>query len=177
MTHHTKSPVRLGLLAASLTLVACSGTTDFSITKSFTANSAGTPAVYSSVQLVDLPADAPTAWKHKSKIKSLDLVGLDATMTANLSGNATTGSGSLSLRPDGGTGSTDVLVGSWPSEPIPAAAPHSIGVVLSPAAVSVIEDALGGSGKFSIVMSGATAAPVRFTADVTLHLKLTYKIP
>jgi hypothetical protein len=81
-----------------------------------------------------------------------------------------------SRRPDGGTGSTDVVVGSWPTEPIPATAPHTIGVVLSPAAVSVIESALAGSGKFSIIMTGATAAPVSFPADVTLHLKLKYKL-
>jgi hypothetical protein len=175
MTQPMKSLARLGLLAASLSLAACSGKTDFSITKSFTANSAGSPATYSSVQLVDLPADAPDAWKHKGKMKSLDLVGLDATMTANLTGVATTGSGSLSLRPDGG--GTDVPVGTWPSEPIPLAAPHSIGVILSPAAVGVIENALKGTGRFSIVMQGATALPVVFDADVTLHLKLTYKVP
>jgi hypothetical protein len=164
-------------MAISLTLAACSGKTDFSISKSFTANSAGTPATYSSIQPVNLPADAPEAWKHRSKVKSIELVGIDGTMTANLTGSATTGSGSIYLRPDGGTGSTDVLVGSWANEPIPLAAPHSIGVVLSPAAVTLIEDALGGSGLFAIVMSGATAAPVQFNADVILHLKLTYKVP
>ena len=37
-------------------------------------------------------------------------------------------------------------------------------------AVSVIEGALKGNGKFSILMSGATDAAVTFPADVTLHL-------
>jgi hypothetical protein len=168
--------VRLGLAAACFSLAACTGTTDFTITESFIANSAGSPAVYSDVQAVDLASDAPDAWKHRDKVDSLELVGLDATMTASPSPGATTGSGTLSLRPDGGTGSTDVVVGTWPSEPIPASAPHSIGVTLSPAAVSVIESALTGSGKFSIVMTGATAAPVIFPADVSLHLKLKYKL-
>jgi hypothetical protein len=169
--------MRHGLLAASLSLVACSGNTDFSISRSFTVNSSGSPATYSGVQPVNLQADAPDAWKHRSKIKSIELVGLDATMTANLSGNATTATGSISLRPDGGTGATDVQVGSWSNEPIPLAAPHSIGVVLSPAAISLIEDALKGSGIFAVVVSGTTAAPVQFNANATLHLKLTYKVP
>jgi hypothetical protein len=167
---------RLGLAAACLSLAACTGSTDFDVSASFYADSAGSPAVYSSTQAIDLAADAPDAWKHRDKVDSLELVGIDGTMTSGAIPAATTGSGTLTLRPDGGTGSTDVVVGTWSSEPIPATAPHTIGVVLSPAAVSVIQSALTGSGRFSIIMTGATAAPVSFPADVTLHLKLKYKL-
>jgi hypothetical protein len=173
----TKTAARLGLLATPLLLAACTGSTDFSITESFVADSAGSPAVYNSIQQVDLAAQAPSAWKHRSKIDSLTLVALDATMTASPSPAATAGDGLLKLRPDGGTGSSDVVVGSWVKEPIPATAPHSIGVVLSPAAVSVIEGALRGNGRFSILLSGATDAAVTFPVDVTLHLTLKYKVP
>jgi hypothetical protein len=177
MTSLVKLPVRLGLLAAALSLVACSGKTDFSITRSFTVTSSGAPAGYSVVEQVDLAADAPEAWKHRSKATSIDLVAIDATITSNLSGNATTASGSIFFRPDGGTGASDVLVGRWTNEAIPLATPHSMGLVLSPGAAAVIENALDGSGKFAIVASGGTADPVRFNADLTLHLKLNYKVP
>jgi hypothetical protein len=177
MTSHAKSPVRLGLLALALALVACSGKTDFSISRSFNVISSGAPAGYSIVEPISLPADAPEAWKHRSKATSVDLVAIDATVTANLSGNATTASGSIFLRPDGGAGANDVLIGIWTNEAIPLATPHSIGLVLSPAAEAVIENALDGSGNFAIVASGSTADPVQFRADLTLHLKLNYKVP
>jgi hypothetical protein len=177
MTSHAQSPVRLGLLAVALSLVACSGTTDFTISRSINVTSSGAPASYSIVEQVDLAADAPEAWKHRSHATSIDLAAIDATITANLSGNATTATGSILLRPEGGTGANDVLVGSWTNEPIPLATPHSIGLVLSPAASAVIENALHGSGKFAVVATIATVDPVRFKADLTLHLKLTYKLP
>lgn len=174
---HVKSPLRLGLLAAALSLVACTGKTDFTISRSVSVRSSGAPATYSIVEPISLSTDAPEAWKHRSRATSIDLVAVDATITANLSGNATTASGSISFRPDGGTAANDLLVGRWTNEAIPLATPHSISVVLTPAAAAVIENALDGNGNFSIVASGSTADPVQFNADLVLHLKLTYKVP
>jgi hypothetical protein len=168
----------LGLAAAvgGLLLVSgCTGSTDFTITKTFNANATG-GVLYTYTQAVDLASEAPDAWKHRSKVKSLDLVGLDGTITAATPPSGVTGGGSIILRPDGGTGSTDVTVGTWAnSEPVVAM--HSLSVTLSPSAVSVIESAIKGNGKFSVLLTGTTSANTQFTADVSLHLKLKFKVP
>lgn len=162
-------------LVAATSLAACTGHTDFTVSKDFTVNATG-GVPYSYAQPVDLAAEASTAWKHRSKIKSLDLVGLDGTIQSVVSGAGTTGGGSIVLRPDGGTGATDVVVGSWPNTE-PVVAPHSLAVTLDPAAVSVLEEALRGTGRFTVLFTGTTAADAVFLANVQLHLKLTYKVP
>jgi hypothetical protein len=122
---------------------------------------------------VDLAAEAGSAWKHRNKVKSLDLVGLDATMTANHTGNATLGSGSIVISRNG----TDATVGTWTNHPIPANAPDSIGVVLQPGAVSLVMDALRGDGLFDVEYTVSTVNPISFAADVTLHLTMKFKVP
>jgi hypothetical protein len=172
MTRHF-SLSRLAGLGGVLLLAACSGNVDFTITKHFTADATG-GTTYTDTQHVDLAADAPDGWKHRNKIKSLDLVGLDATMTQNVTGNATTGSGSIVLKR---SGFADETVGTWTGHAIPAAAPDSIGVTLKPAAMDIINDAIRNDGKFDVVFSGSTAASIKFTADVSLHLKMKFKVP
>jgi hypothetical protein len=169
------SSLRLAVLSsASLLLAACSGSTDFSISETFNPNTTAN-VQYNLTAAVDMAADAPTAWKHRDKVKSLDLVELTGVVTAGAP-PAFTGSGSIKLRPDGGTGSTDVVAGSWTNETV-SGVPHTLNVVLSQAAVDVVEQALKGNGKFSVLLQGTTTTSVRFTVDVTLHLKLNYKIP
>lgn len=164
---------RAAALGGLLLLAACSGNVDFSITKAFTVDSAGgTP--YTATQHVDLSKDAADGWKHRSKIKSLDLVGLDATMTQNVTGTATTGSGSIVLKR---AGAGDVVVGTWKDHPIPATGPDSIGAALDPSGIALITDAIHGDGQFDMVFTGTTAAAVRFNAEVTLHLKMKFKVP
>jgi hypothetical protein len=166
---------RLGIaLAVTASLAACSGSTDFTVSKDFSVASTG-GVVYQYVEAVDLAAEAPDAWKHRSKIKKLELVGLDATIQ-QLFSPATTGGGSIVLRPDGGTGATDVVVGTWPATE-PVMAPHSLSVTLSPSAVGVIENALRGNGRFSVLLTGTTVDSASFLANVSLHIKLTYKVP
>lgn len=162
-------------LAAGLALAACSGSTDFTVSKDFNVNSTG-GVLYTYLDDVDLAAEAPDAWKHRNKIKKLELVGLDGTIQSVSSGAGTTGGGSIVLRPDGGTGSTDVVVGTWPATE-PVVAPHSLSVTLSPAAVGVIEAALRGNGRFTVILTGTTVASASFVANVSLHVKLTYKVP
>jgi hypothetical protein len=165
------------LAAAGLALLgsACTRDTEFSITKTFDpVSSAGSPATYTATEAVDMATEAGSGWKHRDKVKSIDLVGLDGTMTANHSGVATTGSGSIVLSR---AGFADLTVGTWTNHPIPAAAPDSIAVVLSPVGIDMVKDALKGDGKFSVTFQGSTAAPVNFAADVTLHLKMKFKYP
>jgi hypothetical protein len=166
--------LRAAAACALVASVGCTRSTDFSITKTFDpVNSAG-GTVYTYTQDVDMAAEAGSAWSHRNKVKSLDLVGIDATMTANHSNNATTGSGSVVLKR---TGFADVTVGTWTNHPIPAAAPDSIAVTLQPAGVDLVMDALKNDGKFGVTLTGTTAAPVSFAADVTLHLHMTFRVP
>ncbi len=161
-------------LVAVLGAVGCTGSTDFDITKTFDpVTSAGSPAAYSSPQHVDLASEAGSAWKHRSKIKSLELVGLTGTMTANHTGVATTGTGSVVLS----RGTSIATVGSWTDESIPATPPHTISATLNPAAVAIVEDALRSDGLFDVTFAGTTGDPVSFGAEVTRHLKLKYKVP
>jgi hypothetical protein len=165
------------LAAVGLVLAAgCTGKTDFDITKTFDpVDSAGSPATYTLTQHVDMAAEAGSAWKHRSKVKSLDLVGLTGTMTQNHSGPATTGSGSIVLTRNG----SSVTVGTWRDEPMPASGslPHSIGTTLEPAGAALVMDALKNDGLFDVTLAGSTAAAVNFGADVTLHLKMRFKVP
>jgi len=168
------SPLRLVFLSSLPLLAACTGKTDFTITTTFHPNATG-GVQYSLTAPVDMAAEAPSAWKHRDKVKSLDLVELQGTVTAGTP-LPFTGSGTIKLRPDGGTGSTDVVAGSWPAETV-SGVPHSLGVTFSAAAVGVIENALEGNGKFTVLLEGSTTTNVQFDVDVTLHLKLNYKIP
>jgi len=163
-------------IAALALLAGCEGNIDFSVTKRFTADSAGSPATYSTVQSVDLATEATDAWDKRDKVKGITLASIEGTIISVNSGTlGTTGGGSLYLRPDGATGtSSDVLIGTWSNQPITPTT--TLTVTLNPASMQIINDALGGSGKFSVVMSGSTAAAVNFTADITLNLKLEYKI-
>jgi hypothetical protein len=166
---------RAAAIATLALLAGCEGNIDFSVTKTFTANSAGSPATYSSVQQVDLSADASDAWDKRDKVKGITLASIEGTITGVNSGAiGTTGGGSIYLRPDGATdASSDVLIGTWSNQPIIPAT--TLTVTLSPASMQIIDGALGGNGRFSVVMSGSTAAEVSFNADITLNLKLEYK--
>jgi len=163
-----------GLLLAA----GCSGTTDFTITANFIGVNTTAGTVYSRNVLVDLQAQAPDAWKHRKKVKSLDLVGLDGTAT-NLPTAPMTGSGAIWIGPGTATSTSDagvVQVGSWPSETV-TAVPHTIGVQLSQTSLDVIENALKGDGRFVVFLTGTTVAAETFDATAVLHVKLKYKIP
>jgi hypothetical protein len=162
------------LTGLALSLAACSGKTDFSITATFHPNATG-GVPYSLTAPIDMAQEAPSAWKHRDKVKSLELVELQGTVTSGTP-LPFTGSGTITLRPDGGTGATDVVAGSWTDETV-SGVPHSLGVTFSQAAVGVIEQALEGNGKFTVLLAGSTTSSVQFDVDVTLHLKLEYKVP
>ncbi len=53
---------------------------------------------------------------------------------------------------------------------------QSVIITLVPAALTIVNNALQGDGKFKVVASGTTAAAAIFTVEFTLHMKLNYKI-
>jgi hypothetical protein len=165
---------RATLAAASLTLVltGCTRDTDFSITKKVDVTATG-GVPYGASAAVDLAAEAPGAWRHRSRVKSLDVVGLDATLTENVSGNTSTGGGTIQLSRNGRT----LTVGSWTNHTIPLTPPDSIDVALDPAGSALVMDALENDGKFSVLVTGTTSPSIHFKADVTLHLHMTFKVP
>lgn len=176
----TVSLLRGAALGALALLAACSGTTDFTITKDFAVSATGNQQ-FESTQSVDLPAAAPEAWKHRKKIKKLEAVGLDGTVTSISlpASGGFTGSGEIWLFPDGVTSTSDpaaLQLGAWPSEQV-ASAPHTLSVTLQPAAIEVLESALRGNGRFAVHLEGTTQQNAMFNARAALHVKLTYKVP
>jgi len=173
-----RSTVQAAAVTGLLAIAGCSGTTDFTVTANFTNVSTTAGTAYSRNVAVDLQAQAGNAWKHRNKVKSLDLVALDATVTS-LPTAPMTGSGTIWIGPGTATSTSDagvVQVGNWPSEAV-TAAPHSIGVQLSQASLDVIENALKGDGRFVVFLTGTTVDAETFDATAVLHIKLKYKVP
>jgi hypothetical protein len=166
---------RVAALAGLLLLPGCSKEIDFSVPASFTVNSEG-GVPYSTVQGVDLSVDAPDAWSHKDKVKDLSLVDVDGTIVAIFSSpTGNTGSGTVSLRPDGATSSaSDVLIGTYANEPIVNG--RTLTITLSAAAIDIINNALQGNGRFQVVAAGSTTQSASFEVEFTLQMKLNYKI-
>jgi hypothetical protein len=155
-----------------LFLSGCSGSTEFSVTGEFYGvnTTAGQPYSYTYVANV-------SGTSHADKVKSLDLVGIDGTLT-RVTSLPMTGSGAIWIGPSGSTSTTSagvVQVGSWPSH-TSSAVPDSITVTLGSGALSVVQDALKGDGKFVVFLTGTTTASENFDANVVLHVKMTYNI-
>lgn len=165
---------RATLAAASLALVltGCTRDTDFSITKRLDVTASG-GVPYAATENFDLAAQAPGAWRQRSHVKSIDLVGVEATLVENVSGNTSTGGGTITLSRSGQT----VQVGSWSNHTIPLNPPDSINVTLDQAGSALVMDAIKNDGRFSVAVAGTTSPSIHFKADVTLHLHMTYKIP
>jgi hypothetical protein len=49
-------------------------------------------------------------------------------------------------------------------------------VTLAPAALTIVNDALAGNGRFKVVATGTTVASANFLVEFILHMKLNYKI-
>ena len=65
------SLLRGAAIGALALLAACSGTTDFTVSKTFDVVSVGGQA-YSFAKDVDLQTDAPDAWKHRDTLSAAD---------------------------------------------------------------------------------------------------------
>jgi hypothetical protein len=159
----------LAVLVLALALGGCTKTTGFSITKHFTSVSLRSGQV-SGTGHVDLAAEAGGAWSLRSHVKSLDLAGLDATITEVSSGGDVTVKGTVILSR---SGRDPVTVGTW-SEVIPKTAPHTLSATLSDDGRALLEDALRGDGLFDVKFTAASSGSVTFDADVTLHVGVTY---
>jgi hypothetical protein len=132
--------------------------------------------LYTSVQQIDLAVDAPDAWSHKDKVKDLSLVDVTgAVITLYSPTGGTTGSGTVWLRPDTATSSSaDVSIGTYTNQTI--ATGQTVIVTLAPGALTIVNDALAGNGRFKVVATGITVATASFLVEFTLHMKLNYKI-
>ncbi len=155
-----------------LFLSGCSGSTEFSVTGEFYGvnTTAGQPYTYTYV------ADV-SGTSHADKLKGLELVGIDGTLTRVMS-LPMTGNGAVWIGPAGSTSTTStgvVQVASWPSH-TSSAVPDSITLTLGGASLAVIEDALKGGGTFLVFLTGTTTASENFDASVVLHVKMTYNI-
>jgi hypothetical protein len=179
MSLHNRLTSRSLLILAVLFaggLTGCKQSSAFNQTEVIVVNATGTS--FSGEQVVDL-STIGVAWSHRSKVTSLSIESIEATIVSLEAGNAaTTGSGTLALRADGAPadGSQDVAVGSLTNAAI---APGTAYVVQGVAQVStLLYDALKGSGKFTTIATGsANASPVRFTVDITIHAKVSYTLP
>jgi hypothetical protein len=129
-----------------------------------------------SVTAVDLAAEAGKAWKQRDKIDSVTVEQGEVTVATVNAGNvATTVSGSVWMLPDGATQTTDpgtVEVGSWSGEQVTEG--HVIALTPSPALDAFVKNAFNGSGKFSMLATGAGAGGARLA--VTLHVVLGAKL-
>ena len=166
---------RRALLAASALVfaVGCSGTTDFTISKTFQLDTIANQQ-YEVTQDVNLAQEAGTAWKHRDNIRSLDVVGVDATMTERTDSNGpSNASGTITLsRADG----TSAQLGTW-THTIAATAPDSISVTLNPYAVSIVNAAIHSDGLFTVAATATTDRNVQAKVVVDLHMKLGYRFP
>jgi hypothetical protein len=160
------------LAMLGLFLSGCTGSTEFSVTGEFYGVSTTANQQYSAIYTADV-----SDTDHADKVKSLELVGIDATLTRATS-LPMTGSGAIWIGPSGSTSTTSagvVQVGSWPTH-TSSAVPDSIAVTLGSGSLSVIEDALKGNGIFVVFLTGTTTTSQNFDANVVLHVKLTYNI-
>lgn len=160
-------------LAALVLVAGCSktGDVDFTITKRYNnVNSTGGP-FGPSVEHVDLAQEAGEAWGHRDKIKSVDLVGLDAKVTQINSGGPATVSGTITLV----RGAQRAVVASYANETV-SAAPHSVTETLNPGAMAIVNDALQSDGQFDVEYAGSSVGAINFNAEVSMHMKMLYKI-
>ena len=164
--------VNSGFALASLLFIGCTSSTEFSVTANFSNVTSTANQQYTQIYTADVSGTS-----HADKVKSLDLVGIDATLT-RVSSLPMTGSGAVWIGPSGSTSTNSagvVQVGSWPSH-TSSAVPDSITVTLGSGSLSVIQDALKGDGRFVVFLTGLTTANENFDATVVLHVKLTFNI-
>jgi len=148
---------RLGAaIAAALALAACGGSVDILLEKDLDVSSAVNAGVITVP--VDLAAEAPGAWKHRSKIDSVAVTVAEAEVTELLTGNtAAAVSGEVWLLPDGALapGAGAVQVGDFTDQPV--AVGTVITLVASPALNAFVEQVFKGTGRFTVYAQGVGA--------------------
>lgn len=160
------------LAASALGLSGCESTTDFVVEETVQVVSPG-GAFGAIVQPVDL-STVGEAWSNRSHVKDLSIRSAQATIVSLDGGSQpTTGTGTLALRPDGGTAADDVEVGTLSGDVKPG---QTFTMSVPPEANAILMNALEGSGRFYVVASGSTAAPVAFTIDATVQVHVRYSV-
>lgn len=164
------APLRASLAALALVAAAgCSRDADFTVTKTFpvqtTANAYGPDA-----QEVDLAAEAGGAWDHRDKLRSVKLVGLTA-IGKNIAPAGVTGSGTAWVR----QGGADQLIASWQNVPMRDGAIVSLDS--SPVLDGVLNEALKGDGRFTLILQGTSSANFTGQVEVSLHVEVEYRVP
>lgn len=165
--------VRLSTLAALLLTAACTGTVDFELKRQLVVNSTAA-AVDTGEWSVDLAQSAPAAWSRRDVLTNLEIHSADLLVT-QASGNAATRivDGAIKVRLD--CAGAPIVFASLRNAPITPGGT----IALAPTAEGnkALEDALRGSGKTCWSLDGeADAAPVRFTADVTIRMSMGYNL-
>ncbi|MBS2021406.1 MAG: hypothetical protein JST92_03285 [Deltaproteobacteria bacterium] len=169
---------RIARTAAGLLIlgaaVACTFNITFDQDKSITVDANGT--ALSQVQAIDLSTQ-PDVQAHKANVKSLDLNQAILTITAVDALNTwATVTGSVALRPDGLTDSSqDVAVGSLTNFAITQG--NTVTLQGSTALDAFVLNAVKGTGKFQIVITGSTTGGQvgKFTIDAKLKLAMEYE--
>lgn len=159
---------------AALALVAvsaCSFKADFFLTRTFNHVAAASGSTFTGSYPVDLAAEAPGAWKRRGDVKSLDLVGVDATMLVNHLGTSSPASGEVYLD----RGATTVHVGTW-SHTISATAPDTIVLTMPESGNALVMDALKDDGKFTVRATATTTGAIDMDVKVDLHIGINYKL-
>ena len=161
-------------MVASLAFTGCGGTVDFSIDETLNVDSSVNSGTVAAT--VDLAAEAGKAWKQRDKIDSVTVEHGEVTVATVNAGNvATTVSGSVWLLPEGATSTTDagaLRIGSWTGEQVVQG--HFIALTPSADLDAFVKNAFNGSGKFSMLATGAGAGGDRLA--VTLHVVLGAKL-
>jgi hypothetical protein len=111
---------------------------------------------------------------HQNDIRSLDLESVDVTITDVKPGNqATTLSGSLTLRKDLGDPSTEVKVGDLQSFLVLVQSTKRIKG--NPAVDAFLLERLHDGGKFYAIMNGTTDGATNIVLDILLHASMGYE--
>jgi hypothetical protein len=175
----TNVRARLALpIALVLGLAGCVINLNFDIPRSFQIDVPVANGTFSQTFPVDFSQQAEIQ-QHKGSIDSLSFESLDLTVTqvnTSLGTNTLTAlSGTVSLRPDGATdASMDVLVGTLTNFPITLNS--TVNLKGSPALDAFLLQAVKGTGKFSIIVTGTPASgnQAHFVLLSTLHAGLGY---
>lgn len=167
---------RAALAAAPLLvlLAGCTRSTDFTLSRTFDHVAPAPGTAYAFTDHVDIPEQAPGAWKRRDHIDSVTVTGLEVTVTAVHSGGPSAASGRITL-----SHGADAVTMDWAAL-IPTGAPHTIDVPLDPAASRLVNDALKSDGVLGTGFAASLAAgqpAIDLAARVDLHVSMKFKIP
>jgi hypothetical protein len=165
----SRATLALGTLAL-VVVAACAFKADFFVTRTFRNVVASAGSTFTGTYEIDLASEAPGAWKRRGDVKSLDLVGVEATVIANRAPASAPASGEVWLD----RGATHVKVGAW-THTISTTVPDSITVTMPESGNALIMDALRNDGKFTVRATATTTGAIDMDVKVVLHVGVNYE--